>query len=61
MLEKQFYHNNLITKVTEDLPVEGYMRESIVTWVSTAEEVVRPIKLVALLKLVSLSNKRVGG
>lgn len=49
MLKKQFYLNNLITKVRDDLPVEGYMREPIVTWVSTAEEVVRPIKLVALL------------
>ena len=49
MLKKQFYHNNLIINVRDDLPVEGYMRESIVTWVSTVEEVVRPIKLVALL------------
>lgn len=61
MWRKQTFIKNLTIKVSDDLPVEGYMGGSIVTCVSIAEEVVTLIKLVTLLQLVSLSDEKIGG
>jgi hypothetical protein len=52
--------DNYLKRKLKDLPVEGFIGKSAVTLVASTEEVLRLIKLVALLQLVSISDENIG-